>query len=118
MVDRQLQVLLLFSLGWDLLRGLVLPVSIFVMVNGVGVIFEDGVIAVRKVQNVVGQWQDRGNVRNVHAFANMDGKDLGVRVSCDVGLDWHRDVSEVERAAVLMRVEECQVHSFMATRKG
>lgn len=87
---------------------------VFVVVDRAGLVFEESVLAVCKVQDVLGQWQDRCNVGNVHALTDMNGQNLGVRVSGDVGLDWNWNVSEVEGSAVLMGIEEGQVHSFMA----
>lgn len=91
-----------------------LDVVVFVVVDRAGLVFEQSILAIRKVQDVLGQWQDRCNVGNVHALTDMNRQDLRVRVSGDVGLDRHWNVSEVEGSAVFMGIEEGQVHSFMA----
>lgn len=83
--------------------------------NVAGLVLEEGVFGLGEVQHMLGEWQDRGNVRDIlDTVANVNRQDLRVRVSRDVGLNRYRDVSKVKQAAILMSVEEGQVHSFVA----
>lgn len=43
----------------------------------------------------------------------MKGQNLCVRVSSNIGLNWHGDVTKVEGAAVSVSIEEGQVYAFM-----
>lgn len=102
-----------FLVLWLLLLGHIC----MVMVNRAVLVLEHRFVALREVENVLWQRKNGRNVGNVHAVANVQRQDLCVGVSSDVGLNWDGNVAKVEEAAIFVRIEEGQVHTFMSVNE-